>query len=55
MHDGGSYNPPSDMFMADTTANRHIIDSGDMASGGNGTGSHSEAQDGTDGGEATPA
>ncbi|MCR1860357.1 hypothetical protein NSB23_25420, partial [Phocaeicola vulgatus] len=55
VHDGGSHNPPSDMFMADTAANRHIIDSGDMASGGNGAGSHSEAQDGTDGGEVTPA
>lgn len=55
VHDGGSHNPPSDMFMADTAANRHIIDSGDMASGGNGAGSQSEAQDGTDGGEATPA
>ena len=55
VHDGDCHNPPSDMFMADTAANRHIIDSGDMASGGNGAGSHSEAQDGTDGGEATPA
>ena len=54
-HDDKSHNPPSDMFMADTAANRHIIDSGDMASGWNGTGSHSEAQDGTDGGEATTA
>ena len=41
--------------MADTAANRHIIDSGNEASGENGTGSQSEAQDGTDGGEATPA
>lgn len=55
MHDGDSHNPPSDMFMADTAVNRHITDSGDMASGENGAGSHSEAQDGTDGGEATPA
>ena len=55
VHDGDSHNPPSDMFMADTAANRHIIDSGDMASGGNGAGSYSEAQDGTDGGEVTPA
>lgn len=55
VHDGGCHNPPSDMFMADTAANRHIIDSGDMASGGNGAGSQSEAQDGTDGGEAAPA
>ena len=55
VHDGGSYNPPSDMFMADTAVNRHIIDSGDMASGENGAGSHSEAQDGTNGGETTPA
>ena len=54
VHDGGSHNPPSDMFMADTAANSHIIDSDDMASGGNGTGSHSEAQDGTDGGRVTP-
>ena len=43
VHDGDCHNPPSDMFMADTAANRHIIDSGDMASGGNGAGSHSEA------------
>lgn len=42
------------MFMADTAANRHITDSGDTASGGNGVGSHSEAQDGTDGGKVTP-
>lgn len=55
VHDGGSHNPPSDMFMADTAANRHIIDSGNEASGENGTRSQSEAQDGTDGGEATPA
>lgn len=55
VHDGDCHNPPSDMFMADTAANRHIIDSGDMASGGNGAGSYSEAQDGTDGGEVTPA
>lgn len=55
VHDGSSHNPPSDMFMADTAANRHIIDSGNEASGENGTGSQSEAQDGTDGGEATPA
>lgn len=54
VHDGGSHNPPSDMFMADTAANSHIIDSDDMASDGNGTGSHSEAQDGTDGGRVTP-
>ena len=49
------HNPSSDMFMADTAVNRHIIDSGDMASGENGAGSHSEAQDGTNGGETTPA
>lgn len=55
VHDGGSHNPPSDMFMADTAANRHLKDSGDMASGSNGAGSHSEAQDGTDGDEVTPA
>ena len=55
VHDGGSHNPPSDMFMADTAANSHIIDSDDMASGGNGAESHSEAQDGTDGGRVTPA
>ena len=55
VHDGDSHNPPSDMFMADTAANRHITDSGDMASGENGAWSHSEAQDGTDGGEAAPA
>ena len=55
VHDGDCHNPPSDMCMADTAANRHIIDSGDMASGGNGAGSYSETQDGTDGGEVTPA
>ena len=55
VHDGDCHNPPSDMFMADTAANRHITDSGDMASGENGAWSHSEAQDGTDGGEAAPA
>ena len=55
VHDGDCHNPPSDMFMADTAANRHITDSGDMASGGIGAGCHSEAQDGTDGGEVTPA
>ena len=55
VHYGDSHIPPSNMFMADTAVNRHITDSGDMASGENGAGSHSEAQDGTDGGEATPA
>ena len=55
VHDGDCHNPSSDMFMADTAVNRHIIDSGDMASGENGAGSHSEAQDGTNGGETTPA
>lgn len=55
LQDSDSHNPPSDMFMADTAANRHITDSGDTASGGNGAGSHSEAQDGTDGGKVTPA
>lgn len=55
VHDGDSHNPPSDMFMADTAAILHIIDSGNIASGENGIESHSEAQDGTDGGEATPA
>lgn len=40
-HDSDSYNPPSDMFMADTAAIRHITDSGDMASGEKGAGSHS--------------
>lgn len=54
LQDSDSHNPPSDMFMADTAANRHITDSGDTASGGNGVGSHSEAQDGTDGGKVTP-
>ena len=56
--DGDSHNPPSDMPMEDTATNRHIIDSGDMASGSNGSngaGSHSEAQDGTDGSEGNPA
>lgn len=55
VHDGDSHNPTPDMFMADATVNPHFIDNGNMASGENGAGSHSEAQDGTDGGEATPA
>ena len=55
VHDGDCHNPPPDIFMADTAANRHIIDSGDMASGWHGAGSQSEAQNGTDGGEVTPA
>lgn len=55
VHDGDCHNPPPDMFMSDTAANRHIIDGGDMASGRHDAGSHSEAQDGTDGGETTPA
>ena len=55
VHDGESHNPQSDMFMTNTAANRHIIDSDNEASGENGAGSHSEAQDGTDGGDAIPA
>ncbi len=43
------------MFMADTAANRHIIDGDNEASGWNGAGSHSEAQNGTDGSEGNPA
>lgn len=54
-HDGDSHNPPSDMFMDDTAANRHIPDSGNIASGENGAGSHSGAQDGANGGEGNPA
>lgn len=55
VHDGDSHNPPSDMFIEDTAANLHIIDSDNEASGGNGSGSHSDAQDGTDGSEGNPA
>ena len=55
VHDGDSHNPSSDMFMADTAANRHIIDSGNGASGENGTGSHSEAQEAANGSEGNPA
>lgn len=55
VHDGDNHIPPSDMFMADTAANRHIIDGGNGASGENGAGSHSEAQDGTDDSEGNPA
>lgn len=54
-HDRDSRNTPSDVFMAETAENPHIIDSGNGASGENGVGSHSEAQGGTHGGEATPA
>lgn len=54
-NDCDSHNPPSDMLIEDTVANLHIIDSGNGASGENGAGSHSEAQDGTDGGEGNPA
>ena len=54
-HDGDSHNPPSDMFMADTAANRHIIDCGNGASGENGAGSHSEAQEATNDSEGNPA
>ncbi len=53
-HDGDSHNTPSDVFMAETAANPHITDSGNGASGENGAGSHSEAQDVTNGGEAAP-
>ena len=54
-HDSDSRNTPSDVFMTGTAANPHIIDSGNGASGENGVGSHSEAQGGTHGSEATPA
>ncbi len=53
-HDGDSHNSPSDMFMTDTAANQHIIDGDSGTSGGDGAGSHNEAQDGTDGSEANP-
>ena len=55
VNDSDSRNAPSDAFMAETAENPHIKDCGDGASGKNGIGSHSEAQDGTNGGEATPA
>lgn len=55
VHDGGSYNPPSDMFMADTAANLHIIDGGNEASGRNVAGSHSEAQEAANDSEGNPA
>ena len=55
VHDGDSHNPPSVMFIEDTAANLHIIDSGNGVSGENGAGSHSEAQDGTDDSEGNPA
>lgn len=54
-HDRDSRNTPSYVFMAETAATPHIIDSGNVASGDNGAGSHSEAQGGTNGSEATPA
>lgn len=54
-HDGDSHNPPSDMFIADTAANRHIPDSGNGASGGNGAGSHSEAKGAANDSEGNPA
>ena len=54
-HDSDNRNTPSDVFMAETAANPHITDSGNGKPGENDTGSHSEAQDGTNGGEATPA
>ena len=55
LQDSDSHNPPSDMFMADTAANSHIIDSDDMASGGNGAESHSEAQEAANDSEGNPA
>lgn len=55
VHDGDCHNPPSDMFMADTTANRHIIDGGNEASGENGVGSHSETQEAANDSEGNPA
>lgn len=42
-HGSDSRNTPSDVFMAETAENPHIIDSGNGASGENGAGSHSEA------------
>lgn len=54
-HDGDSHNPPSDMLIADTAVNRHIPDSGNIASGENGAGSLSDAQEGMNGGESNPA
>ena len=54
-HDNESHNTSSHVFMAETAANPHVIDSGNGVSGENGAGSNNEAQDGTDGGEATPA
>lgn len=54
-HDSDNRNTPSDVFMAETAANPHITDSGNGKPGENDAGSHSEAQDGTNGGEATPA
>ena len=54
-HDSDNLNTPSDVFMAETAANPHITDSGNGKPGENDAGSHSEAQDGTNGGEATPA
>lgn len=55
VHDGDCYNPPSDMFMVDTAANRHIIDGGNEASGENGAGSHSETQEAANDSEGNPA
>ena len=55
LQDSDSHNPPSDMFMADTVAILHIIDSGNEASGRNGAGSHSEAQEAANDSEGNPA
>lgn len=52
VHDGDCHN---DMFMADTAANRHITDSGNEASGRNGAGSYSEAQEAANDSEGNPA
>ncbi len=52
--DDDSHNPPPDIRVADEDGNLPLIDSGDGVPERNGAGSHSEAQDGTDGGEVTP-
>lgn len=54
VNDSDNRNTPSDVFMVETAENPLITDSGNGASGENGAGSHSEAQDGTNGGEAAP-
>lgn len=54
VNDSDNRNTPSDVFMVETAENPLITDSGNGASGENGAGSHSKAQDGTNGGEAAP-